>query len=709
MSSFDLLSKQMQKKIWDMKWDSFTAIQDKAIPVIINTNKDVIITSGTASGKTEAVFLPILTLVEETARTSLKVMYISPLKALINNQFERIYNLCNDLEIAIHCWHGDVDMNKKKKLLSNPAGILQITPESIESIFINRTERADMLFKDIEFIVIDEIHSFLDSGRGIQLCSLLYRMESYCNKAPRIVGLSATVENFEFIKRWVNPVNEDNVEIIQEFNSDKELYYNLMHISTEDRSKKPVEMFEDLRNLTREYKAIIFCNSRGEVEETTVFLNRLAKKEGAGETYFAHHSSIDKKEREYVEKNMLLATVPKSIVATSSLELGIDIGDVQLVCQIDSTFTVSSLKQRLGRSGRKKGDCQILQLYTTTNDRLLQSLSVMELLLEKWIEPAQGYKIPYDILFHQIISICHEKNGLNIKDLLNKISSIFIFDSLELEKIEKLINYMVSKDYLEVIKGENEYIVGLEGERLLRSKEFYSVFMTSQEYTVQYGNKKIGQLDKGFIVHEGDSIILAGKLWTIISLDSEKNKIYVEVTSSAKPPRYFSGGGKIHSKILEKVMEILCSNNQFNYINDVAVETLNDIRKKYNLYNVNPGERIIWNNKNKIEFESFTGTVVSNTITWMLRAKGVNAKNRDLGRIEIVSDYDLLNIFNEIKVIDWNSEELLKYTSDNELFKSKYSEYLPEELQIKMHIENELDIKGAKEFLQKYKIRVIEN
>lgn len=708
MSSFGLLSKKMQKKIWDMKWDSFTTIQDKAIPVIINTEKDVIITSGTASGKTEAVFLPILTLVEESATTSLNVIYISPLKALINNQFERINNLCDDLEIAIHSWHGDVDASKKKKLLSNPTGILQITPESLESIFINKTESANILFKDIEFIVIDEIHSFLDSERGIQLRSLLYRLEVYCNKRPRIIGLSATIENFKFIKRWVNAVNEDNVEVIQDTNSEKELYYNLMHIPIEDRAKKSVEMFEDLRNLTREYKSIIFCNSRGEVEEITAFLNRLSEKEGVGETYFAHHSSIDKKEREYVEKNMAVATVPKSIVATSSLELGIDIGEVKLVCQIDSTFTVSSLKQRLGRSGRKKGDEQILQIYTTENDSLLQSLSVMELLLEKWIEPAQGYKIPYDILFHQIISICHEKNGLNLTELLNKINNVLIFNSLKVEKIKRLIEYMVSKEYLEIIKGKNEYIVGLEGERLLRSKEFYSVFMTSEEYTVKYGNRIIGQLDKGFIVNEGDNIILAGKLWTIISIDSNKNKIYVDRASSAKPPRYFSGKGKINSKILEKIMEVLCSDKQFNYINDLAAETLNDIRKKYNLYNVNPQERIIWSDKNKIVFESFVGTVIANTITWMIRAMGINAKKRGLGRIDIVGD-DLLNIFNEMKVIDWNPEKLLKYTSDNEMFKSKYSEYLPEELQIDMHIENEIDIKGAQEFLDKYKIRIIEN
>ena len=148
------------------------------------------------------------------------------------------------------------------------------------------------------------------------------------------------------------------------------------------------------------------------MEEATVFLNRLAEKDKVGETYYVHHSSIDKKEREYVEKTMMESKMPKSVIATSSLELGIDIGDVDIVIQIDSTFTVSSLKQRLGRSGRKRNSDQMLQLYSTEEDSLIQSLAVMELILEKWIEPAEGYSLPYDVLFHQIISICQERDGI---------------------------------------------------------------------------------------------------------------------------------------------------------------------------------------------------------------------------------------------------------------------------------------------------------
>lgn len=710
MSSFNLLSKQMQKKVWDMKWETFTPIQEKTIPIIINTDKDVVICSGTASGKTEAAFLPILSLVGEDLKNQLKVLYISPLKALINNQFERIERLCTNIDVPIHKWHGDVDQSKKNKLLKNPAGILQITPESLEAIFTNKAEMANNLFKNIDFIIIDEIHSFIGRERGVQLRSLIYRMENYFGKRPRIVALSATIDNFDLVKQWINYNDSSQVEILESKDSDKSLYYSLMFMEMKEIGKKPLELYEDIRELTRQYKSIIFCNSRGEVEEATVMLQRLADKEGAGESYYPHHSSIDKKEREYVEKVMATATMPKSVIATSSLELGIDIGEIALVVQIDSTYTVSSLKQRLGRSGRRKDSNQLLQLYATTKDDLIQSLAVMELLLEKWIEPADGYALPYDILFHQLISICNEANGLTYEDIMSRIEKIKIFKDLEKSKIEALIYHMVSKEYLEIIKGRNEYIVGLEGERILRSKDFYSVFMTPEAYEVINGNRIIGKIDKTPFVQEESNIILSGKLWTITNIINQKNKVYVISAANGKPPKYNSGGIKLNSKIPEKIMEFLCNSKDFNYINDKAKTTLQELRMPYKLHNVNQSERIIWIDKCEVVFETFTGTNVFKTLVWMLEYFGVKVKKYDgLGRITIENSTSLISVLHEIKNKQWTREDIIQHVKDTEWFQSKYSEYLPEELRIDMHMTHEVDIEGVKAFLETYSIREFNN
>ncbi|BAU29076.1 ATP-dependent Lhr-like helicase [Aneurinibacillus soli] len=711
MSAFSLLSKNIQKRVWDMGWEAFTPVQNQTIPAVIQTDKDVIISSGTASGKTEAAFLPILTKIEDTADSQLKALYISPLKALINNQFERIEKLCTYTNIPVYRWHGDVNQSQKKKFIKKPAGILQITPESLESLFINRTGQVKSIFHSLDFIVIDEIHSFLGTERGTHLRSLLSRLEPYCTARPRIVGLSATISNFDFVKRWVNPQSPENVLIIESDGNQKDILYSLMHFSVEEQGKKSLELFEDIYELTEEEQSIIFCNTRGEVEETTVLLNRLAKKNGQEQKYYAHHSSIDKTEREYVEEQMASASVPKSVVCTSTLELGIDIGKLDLVMQIDSTFTVSSLKQRLGRSGRKQDSPHVLQLYTTSANSLLQSTAVMELLLEKWIEPANHYLLPYDILFHQLLSICQETNGITESEIIEQIQRNGAFVHIPIDGIMQLIDFMLEKEMLEKIVGKHEYIVGLEGERILRSKDFYTVFMTPQEYSVHAGMKKIGQLSKNGFFHEGDNIILAGKLWAIKVIDNKKDKIYVEQASNGKPPRFESSGGKVHECIGEKMVELLCSEKNFSYMNETAMDELHDMRKRYQWYDVTPNQRIAWKQKEGIIFEPFTGTVIANTLVWMMRAvletDSVHIRDR-IYRIEINKVCEFKKVIEAMRNKDWKAEDLLPYVKETEFFQSKYSSCLPESLQIDMHIAHEMNIEETKQYLNKFQFRLVE-
>ncbi len=705
---FYKLSDKVQKKIWDMGWKHFTPIQEKAIPVIIDTEKDVVLSSGTASGKTEAAFLPIISKIHETASNVLKVLYVSPLKALINNQFERLQKLCEEMNIPVHRWHGDVSQHSKKKLINNPAGILQITPESIESLFINRTQFLKQLFQELEFIVIDELHAFIDTERGVQLRSLLSRIKQYTKRCPRIIGLSATIDNFSLIKKWINCNNPDNVEIIEVKGFERDIYYSLMHFEKSKTGNYPLELYEDILELTRNYTSLIFFNSRSAVEEATVILNRLAQREKLGERYFAHHSSIAKAEREFVEKLMSESTGIKSVIATSSLELGIDIGEIDLVIQVDSTFTVSSLKQRLGRSGRKQGEGQYLQMYTTDKYGLLQSIAVMDLLLQGWTEPCKGYPYPYDILFHQIISICHQLNGIPLEKLVSLVSENAAFYELPESDIRMLVEHMIGKEYLEILAGTQELIVGLEGERLLRQKDFYSVFMTPEVYEVFYGTKNIGEIEKTFLLNEGDNIILAGRLWKIEEIDFHRNKVYVKKAMDGKPPRYSGGLAPLHPRIPERMHEILCLDCKFDFIDDRAQTALEELKVPYKYFNVKPDERIIWQTKEKLLFETFTGTNIFRTLIWMLRYYGVDEVKTDgIGRMEIPLNDEFIDILQDIKSRKWSLRSLLPYTKEEEFFVSKYSDFLPSELQIKMHGAHNVDIEGVLKFLDKFRIRII--
>ncbi len=710
MDTFKLLSEKMQQRIWAMKWERFTSVQDQTIPLIMQTESDIIVSANTASGKTEAVFLPIITKIEDCAQAELKVLYISPLKALINNQFERIERLCQNSEIKIYRWHGDVSQSQKNKLLKNPSGILQITPESIESLFINKTGNLKSLFQGIEFIVIDEIHSFLDSQRGAQLRSLISRLHSYTRVRPRIIGLSATIRNFDLIKQWVDPNQPEAVVVVEASDGDKELQYSLLHFPAQKDGKVPFELLEDLREVTRDHQSLIFCNSRGTVEETTVMLNRLAEKEGIKEGYFAYHSSIDKAEREYVEKRLATSKTPQSIVCTSSLELGIDIGALDLVCQLDTTFTVSSLKQRIGRSGRKQEEAQILQMYTTREDSLVQSIAVMKLLLEGWIEPAVGYPAPFDIAFHQIISLCQEYNGITWSSLLHTLEKNATFNKLPKKDMVSLIEHMVSTEMLEVVPGRNEYIVGLEGEKLLRGRDFYSVFMAALYYDVYCGMRKIGQLDRGVRFEIGDNVILAGKLWTIKDVDTKKSKIFVNAAVNAKKPKYLSDPGKINRKIAETMFEVLCSEEQFQYLDANATECLTGTRQKYSSYHISSNERVAWEVREGLVFEPYVGTVICNTLIWLLRAvSGLDIKRRpsQIERIVLPRDVDFAYLIDKIQRREWKDADLILFIRENEWLITKYSPFLTEELQQKMHFMSELDIKGTLDYLQNTRILII--
>ncbi|MGX7246009.1 DEAD/DEAH box helicase [Enterococcus quebecensis] len=702
MSTFELLSKNMQKKIWEMKWKQFTPIQEKAIPAILTTKKNIILSSATASGKTEAALLPILSDIERNKTTGLRVIYVSPLKALINNQFERVTELSDSLGVGITKWHGDVSASIKKKFRSKPTEILQITPESIESLFINYPNDVGKIFKYVEYVVIDEIHSFIGSDRGVHLQSLLSRVKELNETNYRVIGLSATIDDYEVVKKWVDYYDPDNVTIIEEKGSDKKLLYSLMAFKNEETKMLRVDLLEDIRELTRDSKAIIFCNSRSKVEEVKVFLNRLAKREGVGETYYAHHSSIDKKEREYVEKMMQEAKVPKSIVSTSTLELGIDIGSVDLIIQLDSTFSVSSLKQRLGRSGRQSGSEQTLQLYATDEDNLLQSLAIMELVLEKWIEPATDFILPYDIAIQQIISICAQGNGINGNELYRRILANPAFHTLEEEKVVLLVKHLIKIDILELFDKTSEVVVGIEGEKLLRGKDFYAIFMSPEEYQVFHGSKAIGQIHKTPFVGENDQIILAGQIWKIISLDDKLNKCYVVSGKQGRATSYLGDGSRFHEKIGEKIMELLCNDVEFEYIDEEASLLLKDSRKVYHFKGLTRKNRAIFNDRNEYIMETFASTEVATTIYWVMKYLGVTVKGRDYyGRIKFTYDKNIHGLLKQIEDFSLTERELLKLIVEIEPFKTKYSDYLPKELLDEIYAKRFFDLEETINFVKK--------
>lgn len=706
VTSFERLSPRVQRIVYDAGWPALTAIQDAGIAAILGHQGDVILSAETASGKTEAAFLPILSVVGDEIPKSLKVLYLSPLKALINDQNERLTLLLGEMGIEVHRWHGDVSQDAKRKLLKSPRGILQITPESIESLLINHVRDLRLLLKDVQFVVLDEIHAFLGTERGTHLRSLLARVVRYAKPGVRVVGLSATLGDVKTVQEYLHPRSPDEVMVVDGGKSGRGTDYCLMHFDRGRNGSIPLSLLQDVATLTRDMRAIIFVNSKGELEEASVLLNRIAKKEDGAERYLVHHASVSAREREYVEREMRESTTPKSVLATSTLELGIDIGKLDLVAQIDSTFSVSSLKQRLGRSGRRAGMNRTFMLYTTTDEQFLQALAVTELFLEGWVEPPLLPREPWDILWHQLVSIARERSDLNRSQLAAAAIETTAFGAISVEDAEKLIGDMIAADQLEEIPGTREVVPGLEAEHVLGGKDWYAVFATPPEYDVQQGDRSIGTLTRDPSYQPGTTLILAGKLWLIREMDDRKHRIYVEPAPQGQRPKFVSCGGIIAHEVRQKMHDLLYGSRTPKYIRGGANEVLESLRLTNRMLGVRPNARAISVGDGKTHAHLFVGTRIAVTLKHLLDHKGILSRPYPFGHLNCgdAEPKEVAAVLGDISRAPPTAESVVARLDASDLSPTKFGQFLPEWAQRRHFISRFLDVDTAAQFLRTVEI-----
>lgn len=700
--AIQFLSEKMRERIAGFGWKNLTDIQEKTIPLVYQSDKDLIIEAETASGKTEAVFLPILSKLEEEGnyKNSVKVLYISPLKALINDQFERVFKITEDMHIRVVKWHGDVSHSKKKHFLEHPSGILQITPESIEAFMVNRPEKLAQVFSGVEYIVIDEVHSFVGSNRGYHLQSLLYRLGRYFEKKPRVFGLSATVGGIDLVKKWMNP-DEKSVELVESRETSRKTLINIQHIVGDDEEERDAEIVKDILKLTAGKKALVFCNSRFNVEKYGYLLNKAL----GCKKFYAHHSYIDKSLREEVE-NLVKKTEDISIICTSTLELGIDIGSVDIVLQIDCTHSVSALKQRIGRTGRRAGQDRIGQIYTTEPAHLLAAIATVEAAKENRVEAPEITKYNYDYLFQQIISMVIERNGVRAEELVLDIKNNPVFSQIEVSKIAKLIKYMIEQKYLSIAMGTDEIIIGHVGEKMAHNKDFYAMFMATEPFSVYYGSKKIGMIDE--CKKEGQGFSLYGQAWVVKSVDVKLKKIYVEKLKETILTHFASAGGERSKVVRQKLMEILKSpeNLPINYVNKAGQEIFEAEKALYRDKKAQEkNTRVVTKDDTMTEMQLFLPPKVLNAVSVYLTAMNYDddfLTDDYLGNLVVKPGFDV----DELKKCNFNKRvkrvideyALMPGTNEFEL-RSKYYPYLSEEMRQEIYLERWFDFEGAEKMM----------
>ncbi|HAY3553686.1 MULTISPECIES: DEAD/DEAH box helicase [Elizabethkingia] len=708
MTAFNLLSEPIRKYVRDKGWERLRPIQEAAIQRILSTENNYVLISRTASGKTEAAFLPILSRTD-FREEGVKVLYISPLIALINDQFRRVEELCEYLDISVTKWHGEASKSQKDKLLKNPNGIVLITPESLEAMFVNKPYNVKHLFASLEYVVIDEVHSFLGSDRGVQLQSILSRLQKINKTRFKTIALSATVSDsnqYLELKSFLGDV--ESTKIIRDTNP-KPINAVFRYFEGSG-AELPLELLKDLYIQTRNSKSLIFPNARGRVEEVAVKLRKISDKVGGHQNYFSHHSSVDKEVREYVEffaKNNIYENF--SIACTSTLELGIDIGSVDQVVQIDATHSIASLIQRVGRSGRRDDKASNLFLYATNRWTLLQSVACWLLYDEKYIEPVSLNEKPYDILLHQMLSIIKGSSGMSKENLLSELHHNFAFKNISENEIEEIIEFLVEKDFLEQLGPE--LILGIEGEKIVNNREFYSVFQTENLFKVSHKGNKVGEIPLTLQIREDENIYLSARIWKIIAIDLKSKKIEVIPAKDGKKPVFEGNGANIADKIREKMLEVLVSKKEYDFLDEPSQDVMSEMQKEFSIFDFADifKERPLLSTNKNLTFYSFTGTKINRTLKLIFDILGIQNIYSDLdSSFEIKTSQEefilkLKSIESSNINFDFILENLLENTPEILDF-SKYGMFLPLKFQIETLKNSYYDFPKSKEFLKHLEI-----
>ena len=730
MDVFNRLAPFIQEFIYQNKWEELRGIQVAACEVIFDTDDNLLLSSGTASGKTEAAFLPVLTELYNDPAKSVGVMYISPLKALINDQFKRLEMLLLDSNIPVCKWHGDASQTQKDNLVKNPEGLLQITPESLESLLTNKRGACLQLFSDLRFVIIDEVHHFMRDARGVQLLCVLERLQKLTGVVPRRIGLSATMGDISLAQKWLNtgtgrncaaPITEEGKKRVRLYVERFVNYADKRDLTERDGSGNVVkvsesgnigdrEHYEYLFKMTLDKKTIIFANSREEIELIMANLREIALRNKAPDVYRVHHGNISALLRETTEDEMKAEDDKIVTGATVTLELGIDIGSLDQAVQAGALLNVSSFAQRLGRCGRRGQIPQLLFTFVENlrinsddtigpiNWEFIRTIAIIELYTkEHWLEPIYPHDHAYNLLYHQTMSHLKSCGELSPAALAQAVLTLGCFEKIPQDDYRQLLSRLVETQQLERTE-RGGLIIGREGEKIVNSHKFLTVFLSTDYLLVKDENRMIGTVDKVYPV--GTRFALAGIAWEVLDVNEAAKVIFVkQVPGISLVDWDVDFEVDLHTVLVRKMRSILRTNEDFPYLSERCVDRLDEIR--YIARNSGILENLVTPMSNK-KFAVFpwVGTRQLFTLHYALLQR--NIRNRLLWitnvYLEVVFDgvaEELEAIIRDIMRSDLDMNDLP--LPDKVQVRGKYNEFIPLNLLRKQFIEDYLDFEGLKE------------
>lgn len=735
MNVFDRYAPFIQDYIYRSGWQMLRGVQNAAGEAIFGGQDNVLLTASTASGKTEAAFFPILTLLAEDPPHSVGVLYIAPLKALINDQFGRLSELCAEADIPVTRWHGDAPQTQKRKLLRKPRGVLQITPESLESLLINKHMEIPSLFGDLRFIVIDEIHSLLRGDRGLQTFCLIERICKLAGCDPRRIGLSATIGDPEAAGQFL-AAGSGRPTVIPRFEGGREVwrlsmehFFNTAPQADEGRTDLPDTPVPEpptdtapkaadpgigyIFERTRGKKCLVFTNSREECEAVCQSLRQYCEANHEPDRFLIHHGNLSASYRESAEEEMKDDDSLLSVCATATLELGIDIGKLERAFQIDAPFTVSGFLQRMGRTGRRGDPAEMWFVMREDHPEpralmpemipwyLIQGIALVQLYIEeRFVEPPRTGRLPFSLLYHQTMSTLASCGEMTPAELASRVLPLAPFHRVTQQDYRTLLRHLIGIDHISQTENGG-LIVGLTGERIVNNYKIYAVFQENVEYSVRAGSEELGTIVKP--PPTGEKIAIAGRVWLVEEVDHKKREVYCTLVKGNIPAYFGDVAGDIHTHILERMYRVLAEQQNYPYLMRHAVCRLAEARQTFAKAGI-AGSPLVHLGGKMWALFPWLGSYAFLALERFLKLRcGPRLGLRGLSPSRPyylqftmqVSEEDFYRITAEEAAKDFDPMELL-YPKEVPVFE-KYDEYLPEELVRKGFALGVLDVAGMKQ------------
>ncbi len=699
MAGLERLHPHLQHAIiHDLGWRSLRPVQELTIDAILDGCNAVVL-APTAGGKTEASIFPVLSRVLTEDLKPVSALYVCPIRALLNNQEERLRSYARMVGLEIFKWHGDVSDSRKKTFRKTLAHILMTTPESLEVMMISERTDANALFSGLSAVVIDEVHAFAADDRGAHLASLLERLVALTGRDIQRVGLSATVGNPHVIGEWLRGSSKRSFRLVDPPKAKPARDLRL------DLCADIGEAANAIGQVARGKKSLVFVESRSKAEKVAHAL------EGTRVEVFIHHSSVSRADRSLAEEQFAKGQ-NTAIVCTSTMELGIDVGDLDHVIQVDAPISVASFLQRLGRTGRRADTRANCTFFCLSPESLLQSVALLRLAEAGWVEDVQPAAHAMHVLAHQVMALILQEGGISRHKLMPWVEAAYPFSSIRSERVQELVETMVEREIL--YEADGLLSLGQRGEKLYGPKNFfelYAVFTSPPVMRVQHGKEDVGYIQALFVsMHDASKgplcFRLSGRAWEVGQIDYGKGVLHVRPAEYGRVPSWLGLPGVLSNALCQGMLDVLLREEQEGaWLSKAAAAELAAMRDGYDGL-LEEGTAPLEDHPDGVQWHTFAGGAVNRLLAAGLEHKSGKkwvAGNLSL-RCKDIAFTKAGDAIRSLAELDW---ERVAAHAAREMARgmlSKFQPCLPVEAEDRLLSERLLDQPGALRFLATVKV-----